>query len=420
MKLAKNISFFTFFNLVNAGIPFLLLPVLTTYLSPEDYGIIDIFNSLTMLFTPIVGLSAVGSINRYYFEKEEVDIKVFVNTILRLIFKYGVVFILICTVIGFLFKEYLNKSFGLPIEVLILASLYVFFSQISEILLTLWRISYNTVKYGVFRILKTFFDVGLSLFLIVKLNFKWEGRIAPQLIMALVFGLIAVYILSKSGFIKKEIKTNKGYKSKILSYSIPLIFHSLSGYIIGISDRFFILFMEGVEYVGVYGVAYQIGMVIGLFQNSFNQAWLPFFFSSLKEESKSLNLKIVKITYLYFILMILLVVFFYFMTPLIYNWFIGDNFSEGMNVVIWVLLGYGFNGMYKMAVNYLFYLKKTKIIAFSTIIVGCINLVLNYFLIKRNGINGAAQATAISFFIHFLIVQFLGVKYYKMPWRLNR
>ena len=79
-NLIKNISFFTFFNVINSAIPFLLLPVLTVYLTPEDYGIIDIFFNISLIATPLVGLSIVQAISRYYFE--DIDLPKFVATVL--------------------------------------------------------------------------------------------------------------------------------------------------------------------------------------------------------------------------------------------------------------------------------------------------------------------------------------------------
>jgi Na+-driven multidrug efflux pump len=69
-----------------------------------------------------------------------------------------------------------------------------------------------------------------------------------------------------------------------------------------------------------------------------------------------------------------------------------------------------------MVVNYIFYLKKTYFIATATIITASINIVLNYFLIKHNGAIGAAQATAISFTIEFILIWILSSILYKMPW----
>ena len=386
-KLFKNISFFTFFNVVNSAIPFLLLPILTAYLTPEDYGIVDIFYNISMIATPIIGLSVVQSISRYYFE--DIHLPRFVTTVFVILLGAGLFFITISIFATFLSKDFL-AVYDIPPLIIVFALVHAFFSQIAEVLLILWRVSYNTVKFGIFRVAKTTLDLGLSIILIVSFAMGWEGRIIPQVAVAVLFGLTAVVLLFKRGSLLR-LKINQKYKKQAISFSLPLIFHTLGGNIIGFSDRFFILIMLGLNDVGIYSVGYQIGMVIALLQNSFNQAWVPYFFEKLKEDHQGEKRKIVKITYVYFGLMLLAVLVFYLITPWIYSFFIGEAFGSGLNVVLWILLGYAFNGMYKMVVNYLFYLKKTIWIAYTTLGAACLNLVLNYLLINLNGIKGAAH-----------------------------
>jgi len=414
-KLVKNISLFTLFNVINSAIPFLLLPLLTTYLSPEDYGLVDIFYNISLIATPIIGLSVVQAISRYYFE--DIDMSRFVTTVFLVLVGTGIICIAASILFAIAGSNFL-ESYNLPPFLVVFAIVYTLFTQISEIVLTLWRVSYDTLKFGFFRITKTAMDLGFSVLLIVGFKMGWEGRIMPQLLMAILFGVVAIVILYKKGYLLKS-NYYKDYKQKALSFSLPLIFHSLGGHIIGFSDRFFILFLLGLGNVGIYSVAYQIGMVIALLQNSFNQAWVPFFFEKLKEDNEIEKRKIVKITYGYFGLLLALVLIFYFATPFIYRYFIGSAFTAGAGVVLWILMGYAFNGMYKMVVNYLFFLKKTKWIAFATLGSAAINLVLNYILIKKNGIEGAAQATTITFLILFVVVFIWSKKSYKMPWRLK-
>ena len=73
-----------------------------------------------------------------------------------------------------------------------------------------------------------------------------------------------------------------------------------------------------------------------------------------------------------------------------------------------------------MVVNYIFYIKKTYILAWVTFASAGMNIVLNYFFIKANGAIGAAQATTITFFVQFIMVWILSAKVYKMPWKLWR
>lgn len=416
-KLVTRVGTFTFFNILNAAIPFLLLPILTNFLSPSDYGIIDLFNNAGFILAPVIGFSITKAIDRYYFEQEEIKLKLFISTTVLSHFKYGVLFIIFALIITFAFKA-IFISFDLPVNLLFYSFVYAFLSQTSEIILILWRVTYKTIHYGVFRVFKTFLDLGISIFLIVNLNYGWEGRILPQLLIAFIFAGVSIFYLRKEGYFV-NLQTDKRYKKIALKFSTPLIFHSMSGFLIGFSDRFFIFFLLDLKNLGVYSVAYQIGMVLSLFQNSFNQAWTPYFYETLKKGVNKDKLKIVKITYIYYLLLIFMVLFFYFATPLIYKFVIGKQFKSGIEVVGWVLLGYAFNGMYKMMVNYLFYLKETKRIALFTLITALTNGILNYFLIKSRGIEGAAIATTLSFLLLFIIVLIYSRKKYPMPWNLK-
>ena len=69
-----------------------------------------------------------------------------------------------------------------------------------------------------------------------------------------------------------------------------------------------------------------------------------------------------------------------------------------------------------MIVGYIFYIKKTHMLAWITFFSASINVVLNYFLIKINGAIGAAQATTITFFVRFILTWTSSVRIYKMPW----
>jgi Na+-driven multidrug efflux pump len=101
------------------------------------------------------------------------------------------------------------------------------------------------------------------------------------------------------------------------------------------------------------------------------------------------------------------------------KFFVSRNFYFAYKYVLWIALGYAFQGMYFMVVNYIFYVKKTYILAWVTFTSAGVNIVLNYFFIKANGAIGAAQATTITFFVQFIMVWILSAKVYKMPWKLD-
>ena len=67
MNLFRTFSAYTLLGFLNAGLGFLLLPVLTTYLSPSDYGIISLVNVYVSVLMPVLGLSTAGLATIEYY-----------------------------------------------------------------------------------------------------------------------------------------------------------------------------------------------------------------------------------------------------------------------------------------------------------------------------------------------------------------
>ena len=139
-------------------------------------------------------------------------------------------------------------------------------------------------------------------------------------------------------------------------------------------------------------------MIISLLAHSFNLTWSPFLFEKLKVNNYPSKVKVVKFTYLYDGGIILLVLVLSFIAPYFLKFFVSQYFYSAYKYVLWIVLGYAFQGMYFMVVNYIFYVKKTYILACITFLSAGVNFVLNYFFIKANGAIGAAQVTTITFF----------------------
>lgn len=55
-------------NILNAIIPFALLPVLTRYLSPEEYGQVAMFQTLLGALMAFIGLSMQGAAGRKFYD----------------------------------------------------------------------------------------------------------------------------------------------------------------------------------------------------------------------------------------------------------------------------------------------------------------------------------------------------------------
>lgn len=413
-SLLRSLSIYSIGNIINAAIPFLLLPLLTIYLSPKDYGIIAIFQVLMSFLNPIAGISLNGAVTRkyYFLNDDKSSFKQYVSNGLLLITLISSFLLIIIT----LLRHQISSLTDFPSDWLWIVLVCSFTFNVIEVLLAIWRVELKAGKYVSFRIIRTLCELGLSVLLIIYINQSWESRVDGVFYSSIFFGIIALLIMIKSKHFTLKVEISKSHLKDALKYGIPLIPHAIGVVFISMADRLFLTNMISIEETGLYAVGFQIAQIISLVQNSFNQAWVPHFFEKLKAKKESVNLGIVKFTYLYYAIMLVLVVVLSVMSPFIYSLFIGKEFSSSIKYVFLISLGFAFNGMYKMVVNYFFYLNKTVVVAVITFITAIINICLNYFLILKWGAIGCAYATAISFFIQFILVWIVSNRYFPMPW----
>jgi O-antigen/teichoic acid export membrane protein len=409
-SLFKNAASYSFFNILNAATPFLLIPILTTHLNTSGYGIIAMFTIIISVLNPIIGLSVNGAITRQYFSLEEEQFKRYVfNCILIFITSLIIIFFNV-----FFFKTFIYELTAVPVKWLYFALLISSFQFVFTILLTYWQIKELPVKYGLFQLSNSILNLGLSIYLVVFLSFDWEGRLYAWLISSLIMALTAVIFLWKLKLVIFSI--SKEYLSHALKFSIPLIPHTIGGLIIGLSDRIIIKNVLGVNETGIYTVAFQLASVLSILMIAFNNAFVPWLFKRLKEDNEKKKLELVKFTY-YGFLAICVVVFLGVITNYyLSDFIIGSKFHESKQYVSYLLIASGFNGMYILVTNYLFYVEKTYLLARSTFFVALINIPLCYVLTSYAKLQGASISTVIAYFLLFIFTWILSAKSYKMPW----
>lgn len=407
-SLVKSAGIIMVSHVIGASIPFLLLPVLTNYLSTAEYGIISNYQFLIMLTIPLLGSGIMPAISRQYV-RDGVSISRYIGNAAMIFVALSLIVLALFSALSPIIEEYAKVPSAWIWTVIV----YALMNNLSEALLTLWRMQSREFSFGIFRIARTAIEMSLSIYLVVSLDHSWEGRAEGQLMAYLLFGLIALFILRRQNAI--DLRPSEGDIKHALRFGMPLILHVIGGVIIGYSDKLFITNMVGIEANGVYSAAFQVGMVISLLQNSFNMAWVPWFYKRIKENTLAIKLKIVRFNYIYNLGLIVAVFIATWLAPYAFK-LLGQDFSEGLEYFFWIALGFAFNGMYKMVCNYLFYIEKTFLISMVTLLTAGINMLLNYYLIQIYGVIGAAYASAAAFFIQFVLVWIASARLYPMPW----
>ena len=407
---------YIFSTILSAAIPFALLPVLTRYLSPAEYGQVAMYSIFVNALGALIGLSIHGAANRRFFDD---DVKKF--ELSR--FNGNCFFVLIITTslaLLFLFflDSYLSDFLSIPVIWIYFGVLSVFFGFILNIRLGQWQIRGEAKLYGILQVSNAAVIFFFSLLFVIFFKLGPDGRIYGMVLSSLIIGFLSYLTLRNDKVVL--LKYNREDMSYILSFGIPLIPHVFGGFLLLSVDRLLINKELGLEMAGIYMVAVSLGSVLNLVFNSINKAYSPWLFSQLKKKNIGIKISIVRKTYAYFVFLMMMAVLAYFIAPLVLRFIVGESFYQAAGVLPIVIIGQVFFGMYLMVTNYIFYVKKTKYLSIVTILSGVINIVFLLLLIPVYGIFGAALAFMAANFIRFIGTWVVSARVFSMPWFLWR
>lgn len=412
MNLLKKMSVYTVANFLNKGIVFLLIPVLTAYLTPAEQGNLSLFLTTLGLVTPLVLLQITAAINVEYFRKDfgEQNFSTYTFTGLCL---SGIAFLGL-TLVFFLFRTPLLQLLEFDPLYLLLIPFIALCTACVEVLKINYIIKGEAVAFGGFLLLLTFLDIGLSLYFITVQGLGMEGRIFGILAGKAMFACIALLLLYRKGLI--QLKWASTYAKDLLRFGLPLLPHAIGGIVLHSSDQFFISEMVGKDALGIYSVAYQIGAVIMLVDISFNQAFTPYVLNVLKSGNEADKVKVVRASYAYALGLFICFGVMLLFLPYLYEFFVNERYASGIIYVPYIALGYVVLGLYKIFVNYLFFLKETKVIGAITLSSALLNILLNYLVIPHYGAFGAAMTTLFTFVVFFTLTAGFASRKMPMPW----
>lgn len=412
----KTSSIYIFSSISSAAIPFILLPILTRYLSPTEYGQIAMFSIFTTALAALIGLSVHGAANRRFFDEGITD------TELARFNGNCFLILLISTCVALFFLVFIDMFLadylGIPIAWVYLGILSVFCSFILNIRLGQWQIRNKAKSYGALQITNALVVLLFSLLFVISLKLGSNGRIYGIVLTSVIIGFLSFFTLRNDKLVLFEY--NRADINYGLSFGAPLIPHVLGGFLLLSVDRLVINKELGLEMTGIYMVAINLGSALNIIFTSINKAYSPWLFGQLKEGKQSSKRAIVKKTYLYFVFLVLMALLSFFIAPPILKLIVGENFHQAADVLPLIIMGQIFLGMYFMVTNYIFYIKKNKYLSYITISSGAVNIVLLFLLIPHYGIYGAALAFLIANFWQFLCTWIVSAKLYSMPWVLRR
>ena len=269
--------------------------------------------------------------------------------------------------------------------------------------------------YMLFTFSRFLFTTLAIIYFVVVLKRGAVGSLEGQLIIAIIFAIPFTIIALKESKIALKPTTLK----ESLAFSLPLVPHHISGWILNMSDRILLERYVSLTQLGLYSLGYRIGMILNLLLVSVNYAWSPFFFRTAASDKNAPRI-FARLTTYYAIAILMISLALSLLSREVIQLIASPSFWEAYRIVPIIVLAYLLNLVYFITVNHLFYTKHTGKLPFFTFTGAVANVSLNLITIPRFGVMAAAWNTVIGNALVALLTAREAGRIYPVPYETGR
>lgn len=406
MRLPKQVYIYFLSYFSTAGLSFFTVSLLTHHLTTNDYGIINLYSSFITLLTPFITGGVMYPISIEYYKKTPAEFRLFFSNAQVI----TVISLLLFTLLAIIFQRPLGHFLHVTVLWVCILPFTVWGSMVNESTMLMFRVKNKAWRFTFFSVSKNVIEILLTIGLVIGMNWAWQGRLLAAVGSITILGLMSIRFFYRWRLIANTIDWQQ--VKHIAWISVPFIFERLTIFVLSSSDKYFIdkLALKGTGEVGLYSVGAQIATIIMLAILSMNSAYQPHVFQNLAAGNKE---RVKKSTLMYIAGAGLLVIGLFLATPLIFHFFIGDNFAGARIYAYYLSGGYFMWAIYNAFLPYLIFHGKNRLILYLSLAGMIVSVLLNVFMVPRYGAYGAALTSIITYTVMAFLSIFYSWKYFK-------
>ncbi|MDD5884128.1 MAG: oligosaccharide flippase family protein [Firmicutes bacterium] len=379
---------FTICSILQRCLSFITLPLFTRLLTPTQYGQFTIYSSWTGILSLLLTLNlAYGSFStamvKYEDRRDE-----YISSIQGICLVLTALFLMIYLPL----RKYFNALFELPTFLVLVMVLEV----LGTTSIQLWsgkkrfEFKYKSVVAQVLA--ASLLSPILAYILVCSTEEKGYARILGYSAVTI---LIGGFLFSLNLIRGKKLYCREFWKYAF-GFNIPLLAYYLSQTIFNQSDRIMISHISGTDKAAMYGVAYNLAMMLTFVLNAINTSYVPWFYGKIKEHKQKEN-QVISLLLAGMMALLLLAVIWY--APEIILIMAGNQYQEAIWAVAPVSMSLLLLFYAQLFINVAFYYEEKKALVGASIGAALVNIVLNALLIPVYGFVAAGYTTLLSYLI---------------------
>jgi O-antigen/teichoic acid export membrane protein len=397
---------------LSALVAFFLLPILTRYLSPSDYGVVEMFTSLTACLSGIIIVGGNTILAKEYFNHTHSGRATLIGSILTIICISALGLFLLTAIVD-IPTNAISRLLKLSDGLLYLAIFSSLANAIIALITTLLQIEKRATLYLGFVNSKTLIEILISLILTVSFSLKASGRIAGIAGSNILFAFLSLIWLWKRS-VRATLSVCQA--RVLLVLGLPLVAAHVSVWVYGMVDRVMITNLFNLASTGIYSVGFRFGSVVAMVETAFSMAWLPYFYENVRLNDPQTDRRVVKFSCLYALILFTFAIGFGLLTRWLLPAMVNKRFDSATRFTMLICIAFWFSGTWKLFGNYLIIEGKTRMYGLITFAIAVFHIGLTYYLLKRVGVIGAAWATMFTFGAATTVTFIAALKVHPMPW----
>ena len=421
-ELSRNITVYGLGDIAVSIVNFFLLPVYVVFFSAADYGVIALLGGLEVVAKIVVRFGLDGSFMRFFYDcPDEPDRQRLASTIFFFLLALnGALLFVVIAVAPRLASGLLgNRGYTAALRLMILNTFAIGFTFIPFHVLRMER---RTVTFSLLTLARSVLTILVRLALVVKLRMGITGLyLADVLVTIAIMAALARWFapLIRPLFSTRVLRD-------ALAFGLPRIPHAAAQQVIAVGDKFILAMFTTLQNIGIYSMGVTFGLTQKLFLSAFESAWAPFYYATVREPDAQQVFRAVT-TYGVAILALL--------TSALSA--VGRDAAAAMThgrllapddprwsdvsiVIGLTALGVFLQGFYLLTSIGLNITKRTQYYPVATITAAITNVILNFGLIPRYGIVGAAWANGAAYAVQAGLGFVLSQRFYPIPYEWGR
>lgn len=368
------------FRLFSVSLIFIFQSLLSKIVSLEEYGIYAKFNTYSGYISLLLSFGLTSSI--LYFSKTDSEFKINYTSALLFYIVIG----LFSYLFTFLFFE--NTLY----QLIIIYSLVI---NIISISLCYYQFKQQFKLFGFLSFMQSAFIISVLL-----INFFLEQTSIYRflqlfILFQIIYSFFLIFLTYKNDMI---LISNKLYvKMTHINYGIKAVSLMMLAQIIYIADFFVVDYFLGSEFLSLYFVAIIFSKILLVIADTFANIIYALYTQKLGIQKKEIDINMYNASSLIFVFSLLAALLFAIFGKFFIELFFDVRYLKSFSSTLILIMSTHGIIIYKFLSRKNTSENKWKILYISVSICAVLNLILNFVLVPKFGITGAASASFISY-----------------------